>query len=158
MDIQPCGYLPFKVAFEPGDRLILCPAYIFPIEVLERGLMTRMKYLYQTVVVNGYDGRTTLVDCADVVPVMDFCPDHYGTAERLELKVSVMAAPEIAEFGSVPQDCRNSRMIIRNRNVAVNTDKMKLVWHIYAVRGAEVIDTFSGERIKSAGLLGMLFS
>ena len=42
MDIQPCGYLPFKVAFEPGDRLILCPAYIFPIEVLERGLMTRI--------------------------------------------------------------------------------------------------------------------
>ena len=100
MDILPCGYLPFKVAFEPGDRLILCPAYIFPIEVLERGLMTRMKYMYQTVVVNGYDGRTTLVDCADVEPVMTLC--FMSLAVIPEVKLTDMGLFDVTQFRFIP--------------------------------------------------------
>ncbi len=35
---------------------------------------------------------------------------------------------------------------------------MKVAWRVYAVRGKEILDTFSGEKIESAGLAGMLFS
>ena len=68
MDMQPCGCLPLKVYPEEGDKLVLCPSYIFPIEVFERGILTRLRYLYQTVLVNAYDGRSELIDLISVEP------------------------------------------------------------------------------------------
>lgn len=157
MDIQPCGCLPFKVYPKEGDRLVLCPAYVFPIEVFERGLMTRVKYLFQTVVVNGYDGRAELVDGKCIEPDVSFDISLFE-AERLEVKISGGIAAEIAKYDSAPKDSRGWRRIVLNRNIAVCADKMKLVWRVYIVRGPEVVDAFSGECMKSAGLLGMLFS
>ncbi len=157
MDIEPCGYLPMTKKPRPGDKLIFIPVYIAPVETLERSIMHGPRYLYQVVIVDGYSGKTTLVDEKSIDPDRDFVPEK-GEEERLELKVSPVLAKELAEFGAVPSDFQSWKKIIRNRNVSVNENGMKIVWRLYAVRGKEILDTFTGETIRSAGLAGMLFS
>lgn len=156
MDIIPNGYLPFAERPRPDDGLIFSPTYIFPVESLERGIMTRPAYLYQTVLVNGCDGRAVLLDAKEITPEVDFVPGDVRK-EYLKLKISPRLAPEIAEMGAVPEDCRKWRRVVKNRKVMVITEKMKLVWRVYAVRGEEALDTFTGETMRAAGLVGMLF-
>lgn len=157
MDTQPSGYLPMKEKPEPGDKLIFIPVYIAPVEILERSLMHGPRYLYQVVIVDGYNGKTTLVDNKAVTADMDYIPEA-EEKEYLELKISPMLAKEIAEYGAVPADFQSWKKIIRNRNVSVTEKSIKIVWRVYAVRSKEILDTFTGERIQSAGLAGMLFS
>ncbi len=157
MDPQPCGYLPMKEKPKPGDKLIFVPVYVAPVEMLERSIMHGPRYLYQVVIVDGYNGRTTLVDKKSVDLEMDFVPES-DEEERLELKVSPSLAKELAEYGAVPADFQSWKKIIRNRNVSVTEGMVKIAWRIYAVRGKDILDTFTGETIRSAGLAGMLFS
>ena len=157
MDTQPSGYLPMKEKPEPGDKLIFIPVYIAPVEILERSLMHGPRYLYQVVIVDGYNGKTTLVDNKAVTADMDYIPEA-EEKEYLDLKISPMLAKEIAEYGAVPADFQSWKKIIRNRHVSVIERSIKIVWRVYAVRGKEILDTFTGERIQSAGLAGMLFN
>ena len=57
MDSQPSGYLPMKERPAPGDKLILVPVYVVPVEILE-SIMHGLRYLYQSPH-DGYNGRTT---------------------------------------------------------------------------------------------------
>jgi len=157
MDSQPSGYLPMKERPAPGDKLILVPVYVVPVEILERSIMHGLRYLYQVVIVDGYNGRTTLEDKKSVDPDTDFVPE---TAEQecLELKISPSLAKELAEHGAVPSEFQSWKRVIRNRRVSINERKIQVAWRIYAVRGKEIIDSFTGETIRSAGLAGMLFS
>ena len=157
MDTQPSGYLPMKERPAPGDKLIFIPVYAVPVEILERSLMHGLRYIYQVVIVDGYNGRTTLVDKKSIDPDMDFFPGS-AEEERLELKISPSLAKELAEYGAVPSDFQSWKRVIRNRNVSVKEESMKMIWRVYAVREKEMLDTFTGETIRSAGLAGMLFS
>lgn len=157
MDTQPSGYLPMKEIPKPGDKLIFIPVYIAPVEILERSLMHGPRYIYQVVIVDGYNGKTTLVDKKAVTADMDYIPEA-EEKEYLDMKISPMLAKEIAEYGAVPADFQSWKKIIRNRNVSVIERSIKIVWRVYAVRGKEILDTFTGERIQSAGLAGMLFN
>ena len=157
MDTQPSGYLPMKEMPRPGDKLIFIPVYIAPVEILERSLMHGPRYIYQVVIVDGYNGKTTLVDNKAVTADMDYIPEA-EEKEYLDMKISPMLAKEIAEYGAVPADFQSWKKIIRNRNVSVIERSIKIVWRVYAVRGKEILDTFTGERIQSAGLAGMLFN
>ncbi|NLD06066.1 MAG: hypothetical protein GX672_09325 [Synergistaceae bacterium] len=157
MERQPCGYLPMKEKPRPGDKLIFIPVYVAPVEMLERCLMSPPKYLYQVVIVDGYNGKTTLVEEKTVTLDMDFVPEA-EEMEYLDLKVSLLLARELAERGAVPSDYRSWKKVIKNRNVFVPEESIKVAWRVYAVRGNEILDTFTGETIKSAGLAGMLFS
>jgi len=157
MDTQPSGYLPMKERPKPGDKLIFIPVYIAPVEILERSLMHGPRYIYQVVIVDGYNGKTTLVDKKALPPETDFVPES-EEEERLELKISPALAKELAEYGAIPSDFQSWKKIIRNRNVSVNERSMKLAWRICAVRDKEILDTFTGETIRSAGLAGMLFN
>ena len=157
MDTQPSGYLPMKEIPKPGDKLIFIPVYIAPVEILERSLMQGPRYIYQVVIVDGYNGKTTLVDKKTLTADIDYMPEA-EEKEYLDLKISPMLAKEIAEYGAVPADFQSWKKIIRNRNVSVIEKSIKIVWRVYAVRGKEILDTFTGERIQSAGLAGMLFS
>lgn len=153
--MEPDGYLPFKVCPEPSDRLILSPVYVFPVEALERGLFSRPQFYFQTALVNGYDGRVSLVDEREIRVDRDFAPE--GQTERLALKVSPGFAVEAARFQAVPEDCQSWRRVVKNRKVFVRAEDMKLVWRVYIVRDGEVTDTFTGEKSASASLVGMLF-
>ena len=157
MDTQPSGYLPMKEIPKPGDKLIFIPVYIAPVEILERSLMHGPRYIYQVVIVDGYNGKTTLVDKKAVTADMDYIPEA-EEKEYLDMKISPMLAKEIAEYGAVPADFQSWKKIIRNRNVSVIERSIKIVWRVYAVRGKEILDTFTGEKIQSAGLAGMLFN
>lgn len=157
MDTQPSGYLPMKERPKPGDKLIFIPVYIAPVEILERSLMHGPRYIYQVVIVDGYNGKTTLVDKKAVTADMDYMPEA-EEKEYLDLKISPMLAKEIAEYGAVPADFQSWKKIIRNRNVSVIERSIKIVWRVYAVRGKEILDTFTGETLQSAVLAGMLFS
>ena len=157
MDTQPSGYLPMKEIPKPGDKLIFIPVYITPVEILERSLMHGPRYIYQVVIVDGYNGKTTLVDKKAVTADMDYIPEA-EEKEYLDMKISPMLAKEIAEYGAVPADFQSWKKIIRNRNVSVIERSIKIVWRVYAVRGKEILDTFTGEKIQSAGLAGMLFN
>jgi len=157
MDTQPSGYLPMKEKPEPGDKLIFIPVYITPVGILERSLMQGPRYVFQVVLVDGYSGNTTLVDKKEIVPDIEYVPEA-GEKEYLDLKISPILAKEIAVHGSIPVDCQSWRKIIRNRHVAVSEELMRVVWRVYVVREKEMLDTFTGEKIQSAGLAGMLFS
>jgi len=153
---QPSGYLPFKEDPLPADGLVFSPSYIFPVEVLERGIMSRPRYLFQTVIVDGYDGRTLLIDERNVAPCFaDFPPDGVPV-ERLPLKISAAAASFIAEAGALPPDCRSWRKAFKNRNIMLREESASLVWRVYAIKGERAVDTFTGSEFRSSGLLGML--
>ena len=155
--IEPSGYLPFKVRPEAGDRLIFSPVYVFPVESMDRGVFSRLHYLFQTVLVNGTDGRTTIVDEKSVDIDYDFVPGA-GQHEYLKLKVSPAIAPEAARFGAVPDDFRKWNSFVRHRRAFVHAEAMKLAWRVYIVRSGTVIDTFTGGESESAALVGMLFN
>jgi|ADurb_Gel_01_Slu_FD_contig_81_68879_length_1238_multi_3_in_0_out_0_1 hypothetical protein len=157
MDNQPSGYLPMKERPAPGDKLIFIPVYVAPVEILERSLMRGPRYLYQVVIIDGYNGNTALFGEKTIILDMDFIPEA-DEQERLELRISPALAKELAECGAVPSDFQSWKRVIRNRNVSVNEPKIQLAWRIYAVRNKEIIDTFTGETIRSAGLAGMLFN
>ena len=157
VDIQPSGYLPFAVPPGPEDRLIFSPSYIFPVDILERGIMHGLKFIRQVVIVDGFDGRTLLLDTEKLLPDMNFAECDVQK-EYLELRISPVIAAEIAKDGAVPSDCRGWKKAIKNRKVIVGINEMKIVWRIYAVSDGKVLDTFTGNAINSAGLLGMLFN
>ena len=157
MDNQPSGYLPMKERPAPGDKLIFIPVYVAPVEILERSLMRGPRYLYHVVIIDGYNGNTALFGEKTIILDMDFIPEA-DEQERLELRISPALAKELAECEAVPSDFQSWKRVIRNRNVSVNEPKIQLAWRIYAVRNKEIIDTFTGETIRSAGLAGMLFN
>ncbi len=157
MEMQPLGYLPFAVLPTLESRLIFSPAYILPVEMLERGLVRRPKYIRQVVIVDGYDGRAMLLDKNQLMPEMDFVQGDVQK-EYLELKISAKLAAEIAENEAGLSGGMGWKKVIRNRKVFVCTNEIKLVWRVYSVRDGKVLDTFTGETISSAGLLGMLFN
>ena len=121
MDTQPSGYLPMKERPKPGDKLIFIPVYIAPVEILERSLMHGPRYIYQVVIVDGYNGKTTLVDKKALPPETDFVPEA-EEEERLELKISPALAKELAEYGAIPSDFQNWEKIIRNRQEEPGSD------------------------------------
>ena len=157
MKTEPCGYLPMQEKPQPGDKLIFIPVYVAPVEMLERSLMAPPKYLFQVVIVDGYNGKTTCVDEKSITLDMDFVPDA-EEMEHLDLKISPNVARELAECGAVPSDYKSWKRVMKNRNVMVTEGSVKVAWRVYAVRGNEILDTFTGETIKSAGLAGMLFN
>lgn len=155
--MEPSGFLPFKTAPVNGDKLVLYPVYVCPVEILERGVMIRPSYCHKTVIVNAFNRGTRLLDDARVEVNEDFDISAFEAA-RLDVKVSPRLACELAEYGAVTDGFRSWRRIVRSRRIAVNADKIRLVWHVYAVSGGMVTDTFSGEASPAAGLADTFFS
>ena len=134
MDSQPSGYLPMKERPAPGDKLILVPVYVVPVEILERSIMHGLRYLYQVVIVDGYNGRTTLEDKKSVDPDTDFVPET-DEQECLELKISPSLAKELAEHGAVPSISKLEKGH-KEQEVSIN-ERENTKWHGgYTLSGA----------------------
>lgn len=157
MDMEPNGYLPMKVRPEPDDRLILSPVYILPVESMERGIFSRPRYVFETVLVDGSSGTAVLCGDKDLAVDYEFTPGS-GQKEYLKLKISPEFAQEAAKYGALPEDCRSWHSIVKQRHVFVRAEDIKLVWRIFIVRDREVVDSFSGQRSDNAEMVGMLFS
>lgn len=142
--MEPSGFLSFKEAPSPGDKLILYPVYLFPIEVLERGLFVRASYYYQTVIVNAFNRNIRLSDVGETAVCIDFDVSPFETL-CLEIRVSPQLAGVLAEYGDTPDNFRSWHKIVRNRKVTTNAGNTWLVWHAYAIRGGQAVDTFTGE-------------
>lgn len=154
--MEPAGFLPFMIEPQPGDRLILYPIYICPIGILERGLFTRPVYYHRIVTVNAFNHRSALLDTEELLVNASF--DATPFAKRcLDVKISPELAAGIAENGAVPDEYRSWRGVARNRRADVNVNEILLVWHVYAVRGSEAIDTFTGEAVPAEALVALLF-
>jgi len=156
MDMEPNGCLPLKVLPRPDDRLIFAPVFILPVESLERGLFSRPKYIFETVLVDGCSGSVNLSSDRDLIVDYDYVPGD-GQKEYLKIKVSPEFAQEAARFGALPEDCRSWHSLVKQRHVFVRAEGMKLAWRVYIIRDQEVIDTFSGRRSDNAEMVGMLF-
>lgn len=154
--MKPAGFLLFKEALRSGDKLILYPVYIFPIEVLDRGLLVRASYYRQTVIVNAFNRKTRLLDVCEPIVLNDFDASPYET-HYLEVRVSLRLAANLAEYGAVPDDFRSWRRVVNNRKILVNADMAQLAWHVYAVRGGQASDIFTGEVTAAASLIDTLF-
>lgn len=155
--MEPSGFLSLKVTPQSGDKLILYPVYICPVEILERGVMIRPSYYRAAVIIGAFNRRTMLLKEEDVAVCEQFVLSTFEVS-RLDVKVTPEQAGELAEYGGAPDACRSWRGMIYSRRVSVNTDKIRLVWHIYAVNGGEVTDTFTGEKAQASGLVDTLFS
>lgn len=156
-EMEPSGFLPFKTTPVNGDKLVLYPVYICPVEILERGVMIRPSYSRKTVIVNAFNRRTKLLDEGLAEVSADFDISAFE-ARRLDVKVSPRLAAELAEYGAVTDDFRSWRRMVRSRRVEVDADKIRLAWHVYAVAGGVVTDTFSGETAPAAALADAFFS
>lgn len=155
--MEPSGYLPLKVTPVNGDKLILYPAYICPVEILERGVMIRPSYYRWVVIVDAFNRRTRLLETESITVCHDFDISPFDV-RRLDVRVSLRLAEELAGFGAVSEDFRNWRKMIRNRKTAVNVNQIQLAWHVFAARDGQVTDTFTGETVPAAGLTDTLFS
>lgn len=155
--MEPAGFLPFTVEPQLGDRLVLYPVYLCPIGILERGLLSRPAYYRRIVAVNAFNRRSTLLDTEDVPVNASF--DMTPFAKRcLDVKISPELAAVMAENGAVPDEYRGWRGIAHNRRADANENEILLVWHVYAIRGSEAIDTFTGETVPAEALIALLFA
>lgn len=155
--MEPSGYLPLKVTPIYGDRLILYPVYLCPVEILERGVMILPSYYRWIVTVNAFNRRIKLLETENITVCQDFDISSFDV-RQLDVRVSPKFAEELAGFGAIPDDFRSWRKMLRSRKTVVNADKLQLVWHIFAVRDGQVTDTFSGETALAASLADTLFS
>ncbi|MDL2299068.1 hypothetical protein LJC40_08030 [Synergistaceae bacterium OttesenSCG-928-D05] len=155
--MEPNGYLPFQTAPQAGDKLVLFPVYVYPVEILERGLMTRPSYKYYVALVNGFNKKAELLELQKIVPDENFDASGFE-CKRLELKIDAQFAETLAEYGAVPEDFRSWRQVVRSRKVSIRSEKMRLLWHVYIVRGAEIVDSYTGVSLPAAGMVDMLFS
>lgn len=154
--MEPAGFLPFTVEPQLGDRLVLYPVYLCPIGILERGLFARPTYCRRVVAVNAFNHRSKLLNAEEVPVNVAFDATPFDK-RCLDVKISPELAAGIAENGAVPDEYRGWRGIARNRRADVNANEMRLVWHVYAVRGSEAIDTFTGETVPAEALITLLF-
>jgi len=155
--VVPSGFLPFKAPPGAGDKLVIYPVYLCPVEVLERGLFSRPAYYRWIVAVNAFNRRLKLFEEEKIIICRDFALASFDTQD-MPVKIPPDTAAGLAEYGAVTDDFRSWRRLVRNRKIAVNFDDILLVWHIYALRGSEAIDTFTGEVAPAASLVDALFS
>lgn len=154
--MEPAGFLPFTVEPRPGDRLVLYPVYLCPVGILERGLFTRPAYYRRVIAVNAFNHRSALLDTEEVPVNVSFDATPFDK-RCLDVKTSPELAAGIAESGAVPDEYRGWRGVARSRRADASVNEMRLVWHVYAVRGSEAIDTFTGETVPAAALIALLF-
>lgn len=155
--MEPQGFLPFTVEPQPGDRLVLYPVYLCPVGMLERGLFVRPAYLRCIVVVNAFNSQIELTD-SDTVWVNDTFDLSSFETRRLEVKISPELAARIAETGAASDGRGGWRGVAHNRRADCSASEVRLVWHVYAVRGNEAIDTFTGKAVPAEAMVALLFN
>ena len=141
MDSQPSGYLPMKERPAPGDKLILVPVYVVPVEILERSIMHGLRYLYQVVIVDGYNGRTTLEDKKSVDPDTDFVPET-DEQECLELRYPLRLQKNW-QSTELPGISKLEKGHMEQESIDKRTENTSGMRHTLS---ASEIDTFTGER------------
>lgn len=155
--MEPSGFLPFKTEPGAGDKLILYPVYLCPVEIFERGLFVRPSYYRRLALVNAFSGFARLLEFEDTPLRGDFDASAFETI-RLEVRISPERAAELAGQASVPDRFKSWRGAVRNRRAAVVADKIRLVWYAYAVRGGDAADLFTGETVPAASLINIFFA
>ena len=149
----PEGFLPLKVTPAEGDRLILSPAYVFPANIMERGLFAGVRLSSKTIIGDASNGRTAIADacvtlCADI--------DLPCVPKELPVKISAHGAQSIAEMMATPEEARGWRRSFNSAKVLFRTDEFRFAWHAYIIRGPLLIDAFTGGSSEAADLIDIL--
>ncbi|MEG2183231.1 MAG: hypothetical protein RRY12_00955 [Cloacibacillus sp.] len=153
-DKRPNGFLPFKVTPISGDRLLLSPAYIFPVNIMERGLFMGVKLEQKSVIADASNGRITLCR-GDIHPIV-YTPDESLSVTELPVKITERCAFAMAEMMAVPDEARGWKRSFHASSLLFKHDEFKFLWHLYIARKSELIDSFTGESSGAAGVIDIL--
>lgn len=153
MQEEPKSFLPVKIHLLESDTAILSPAYLFGANVMLRGILFGVKLTPVTVSVDAASGRTSLIKgTAEVTDDISFpC-----ACRRLEAKLSKTAAAALADEAAVPDCAKGWRRGITSAKVIARPAEERYVWHVYILRGNQLIDSFSGASADASGLIGFL--
>ena len=153
MKEAPGGFLPLQVMPEKGDRVILSPAYVFPANIMERGLFTKVSLISKTVVVDAANGRTSIAD-EDITlwPELSFP----SVPRELPAKIDEHRALAIAEMMATPEEARGWRRDFNSAKVLFRAAEFNFAWHVYIIRGSLLIDAFTGDGGEAASVIDIL--
>ena len=153
MKEAPEGFLPLQVMPEKGDRVILSPAYVFPANIMERGLFTKVSLISKTVVVDAANGRTSIAD-EDITlwPELSFP----SVPRELPAKIDEHRALAIAEMMATPEEARGWRRGFNSAKVLFRAAEFNFAWHVYIIRGSLLIDAFTGDGGEAASVIDIL--
>lgn len=136
-------------ACEMGEGpFILIPAYIVPVEVFSRGMMTRTSYTFFTALVDAVNGSVSLHPPKSLVVIESEPPE----GKRLEARVSGEMAIELAEDAGRSLGKEKWTATFRYNSVKVNREKLKATWKVWKIDGETVVDTLTGRR-ENLGIL-----
>lgn len=153
MKEAPDCFLPLKIAPAKGDKIILSPAYIFPANIMARGLFAGVSLITKTIVVDASNGRTVLSD-SDIRPCE--APEFPCATRELPVKLSEHQALYAAEMMATPEEARGWRRGFNSVKVLFRTSEFKFVWHTYIIRGSLLIDAFTGDESEAADVIDIL--
>ena len=150
---NPVGYLKLKVELKPQDRLLKAPVYLFPVNILERGLLSGIRLTRVTAMTDAANGRVSVVPEEAEVFMPEVEPEAQELARRFSLREARMAAEELA----VPEETRGWKRGFRTSTLLFREEEFRFVWRLYIIRGPLLIDTFTGEESEAAALISRLF-
>ncbi|MBR4400905.1 MAG: hypothetical protein IKT09_04340 [Synergistes sp.] len=153
MQEEPKSFLPVKIPVSESDTAILSPVYLFGANVMLRGIFFGVKLIPVTAAVDAASGRTWLIEgtaeVADDLSLPCAC-------RRLDAKLSRTTAAALADEAAVPDCARGWRRGITSAKVIARPAEERFVWHVYILRGNQLIDGFSGASADASGLIGFL--
>lgn len=151
---RPELFLPLKIFPEAGDEVLLSPVYLLPVNIMERGLLTRVKLTTKTVLVDASSGRASSCDGRVKLCAARELP---AAARELPVKLSPAEAEAVAETAASPEEARGWRRGLRSAELFFLDSGRALAWRAYIVRGSLLIDTFTGESRDTSSVIDIFF-
>lgn len=153
MQEEPKSFLPVKISVLESDTAILSPVYLFGANVMLRGIFFGVKLTPVTAAVDAASGRAWIIegtaDVADDLSLPCAC-------RRLDAKLSRTTAAALADEAAVPDCAKGWRRGVTSAKVIARPAEERFVWHVYILRGNQLIDGFSGASADASGLIGFL--
>ena len=151
---MPLEFLPFKAVPKDGDKLLVSRVYLFPLNVVERGLFTGIKLIQKTIAADSASGRLTAYP-GDIKTIR-YVPDSYFEIKLLPVTMTERSARAMAEACAVPDEAKGWRRSFRTSSLLFRHDEFKTVGHIYLLRGGKLIDTFTAHCGDAAALIELM--
>lgn len=148
-------FLTAELEMGEGDRAVVSPVWVIPVEVFSRGMLKRPTYNYNTVILDAMTGSA--------ITILEGDPGWKETTEFpdvrvLEPVIERSRASFLAEKAIENLKPQGWRSIGSFCSVHVDPQKAKLRWRLVVLRKGLPLDGLTGEPLKGSELLAALLT
>lgn len=150
----PKKFLPFKRAPQAGDKLLISKVYLFPVNVLERGLFMGIKLIHKTIAADSASCRISSFE-GSIEPI-EYTPEEAYDIKLLPVSMSEKCALSMAETCAVPDEAKGWKRSFHTSSLLFRHDEFNTVGRIYLLRKGKLIDSFTGHSGDAAALIELM--